>query len=353
MEFGICAFGDISSDLKTGKLISVQERLNNLLQEIKYADELGLDVFAVGEHHREDYVVSSPAVVLAAAASITKHIRLSSGVTVLSSDDPVRVYQQFSTLDLLSNGRAEIMAGRGSFIESFPLFGFDLHDYDELFSEKLELLLEITQNNTVKWKGKHRASIDGLSIFPKSKQQPLPVWIAIGGTPESAIRAGKLGLPLTLAIIGGFPDRFVPLVNLYRKTFLASGHAHLPKVGINSHLFVAETTAQAMEIYFPSYAKLMSKIGKERGWSAMTKQQFELMREPEGSLIVGSTKEVADKLIYEYDLFGYDRFLAQIGVGELAHKYIVESIKLYAEQVLPVVKKYIEQKTKQHAIHSA
>ena len=315
MELGIYTFADMTPDPATGKTISAHERLHNLLEEIELAEQVGLDVFAVGEHHREEYAVSSPATVLAAAAARTNKIKLSSAVTVLSSDDPVRVFQQFATLDLLSEGRAEIMAGRGSFIESFPLFGYDLKDYDELFEEKLELLIKINESEKITWKGKHRPSINNLSVYPRPYQKKLPIWIAIGGTPESIIRAAKLNLPLALAIIGGYPERFAPLIQLYRSTSQKAGFdpAQL-QVGINSHVFIADTSQQAADIFFPSYAYIMSKIGKERGWSPITRPQFDAMRSPEGSLLVGSPQEVIDKILYEYELFGNTRFLAQMSV---------------------------------------
>ena len=342
MELGIYTFADMTPDPATGKTISAHERLHNLLEEIELAEQVGLDVFAVGEHHREEYAVSSPATVLAAAAARTNKIKLSSAVTVLSSDDPVRVFQQFATLDLLSEGRAEIMAGRGSFIESFPLFGYDLKDYDELFEEKLELLIKINESEKITWKGKHRPSINNLSVYPRPYQKKLPVWIAIGGTPESIIRAAKLNLPLALAIIGGYPERFAPLIQLYRSTSQKAGFdpAQL-QVGINSHVFIADTSQQAADIFFPSYAYIMSKIGKERGWSPITRPQFDAMRSPEGSLLVGSPQEVIDKILYEYELFGNTRFLAQMSVGSIPHKDMLKSIELFGTKVAPEVRKQI------------
>lgn len=342
MELGIYTFADMTPDPATGKTISAHERLHNLLEEIELAEQVGLDVFAVGEHHREEYAVSSPATVLAAAAARTNKIKLSSAVTVLSSDDPVRVFQQFATLDLLSEGRAEIMAGRGSFIESFPLFGYDLKDYDELFEEKLELLIKINESEKITWKGKHRPSINNLSVYPRPYQKKLPIWIAIGGTPESIIRAAKLNLPLALAIIGGYPERFAPLIQLYRSTSQKAGFdpAQL-QVGINSHVFIADTSQQAADIFFPSYAYIMSKIGKERGWSPITRPQFDAMRSPEGSLLVGSPQEVIDKILYEYELFGNTRFLAQMSVGSIPHKDMLKSIELFGTKVAPEVRKQI------------
>lgn len=343
MELGIYTFADMTPDPATGKTISAHERLHNLLEEIELAEQVGLDVFAIGEHHREEYAVSTPATVLAAAAARTKKIKLSSAVTVLSSDDPVRVFQQFATLDLLSEGRAEIMAGRGSFIESFPLFGYDLKDYDALFEEKLELLIKINESEKITWKGEHRPAINNLPIYPRPYQQKLPIWIAIGGTPESIIRAAKLNLPLALAIIGGYPDRFAPLIQLYRSTSKKAGFdpAQL-QVGINSHVFLAETSKEAADIFFPSYAYIMSKIGKERGWSPITRPQFDAMRSPEGSLLVGSPQEVIDKILYEYELFGNTRFLAQMSVGSIPHKAMLKSIELFGTKVAPEVRKHVK-----------
>src|SRR5664279_5714064 len=284
MELGISSFAELTPDPKTGLTISPYQRMKDLMEEIELAEQVGLDIFAVGEHHRPDFVVSSPAVILAAAAVKTKRIKLSSAVTVLSSDDPVRVFQDFATVDLLSGGRAEIMAGRGSFIESFPLFGYDLKDYDSLFADKLDLLLKIRAGEKVTWSGKHRAPLNGLGIYPRPIQHPLPVWIAVGGTPESVVRAGMLGLPLALAIIGGEPERFAPLVDLYRESATRGGHdaAKLP-VGINSHGYVADTSQQAADEAFPPFAEAMTRIGRERGWPPTTRAQFEASRTLRGA----------------------------------------------------------------------
>lgn len=324
-------------------MISAQQRISDLLEEITLADQLGLDVFGIGEHHRPDFVVSSPAVILAAAAVKTKHIKLTSSVTVLSSDDPVRVFQDFASVDLLSSGRAEIMAGRGSFIESFPLFGYDLEDYDTLFSEKLELLLSINNSEKVNWKkSTHRAAINNLGVYPRPFQQELPIWIAVGGTPESAMRAGKLGLPMALAIIGGTPDRFVPFVDLFRETAQKSGHdLSTLGVGINSHAYIADDSQQAADEFFPPYADVMSRIGRERGWQPMTRQQFEYMRAPQGALLVGSPQQVIDKILYEYELFKHSRFLAQMSVGTMPHDKMMHSIELFGNVVAPAVRKAI------------
>jgi probable LLM family oxidoreductase len=340
MELGIYTFAEIAPDPVTGQLISGHERMQNLLEEIELTEQVGLDVFAIGEHHRVEYLISSPAVVLAAAAAKTKRIKLSSAVTVLSSDDPVRVYQDFATVDLISGGRAEIMAGRGSFIESFPLFGYDLKDYDELFAEKLGLLLELNKREKVTWRGKHRAPINNLGIYPRPLQNKLPIWIAIGGTPESIVRAAGLNLPLALAIIGGEPRRFAPLIKLYRDSLKDAGHpVDTAQVGINTHVFIADTSQEAADIFYPSYAETMSKIGRERGWGPMTRQQYEAMRGPQGSLMVGSPQEVIDKILYEYELFGNTRFLAQMSVGSIPHQHMMRSIELFGTQVAPAVRK--------------
>jgi probable LLM family oxidoreductase len=300
--------------------------VQDLVEEIVVADQGGLDVFGVGEHHRPDFVVSAPAVVLGAAAQATQRIRLSSAVTVLSSDDPIRVFQDFATLDLISGGRAEIMAGRGSFIESFPLFGYDLDDYDTLFADKLERLLAIRAGERV----------NGLTVHPRPLQDPLPVWLAVGGNPGSAIRAGTLGLPLALAIIGGYPERFVALVDLYRESAATAGHEAV--VAINSHGYVAPTSKQAADEFYPAYATMMNRIGRERGWSPMTRAQFDEMRGPRGSLLVGSPQEVAEKILFERELFGNARFLLQMSVGPIAHDRILRAIELFAGEVVPAVR---------------
>ncbi len=336
MEIGVYSFGEVA-DKSAG---SAEQRLRDLLEEIDLADQIGLDVFGLGEHHRPDFVVSTPAVVLAAAASRTQRIRLSSAVTVLSSDDPVRVFQDFATLDLLSGGRAEIMAGRGSFVESFPLFGYDLEDYDALFAEKLDLLLKLRASERVTWAGHHRAPLHDQGVYPRPLQDPLPVWVAVGGTPQSVVRAAMLGLPMALAIIGGAPTRFVPLVDLYRESARAAGHdpAQLP-VGINSHTYVAATSQQARDEFFPAYATMMNRIGRERGWSRMTRPQFDALCAPGGALLVGSPDEVAEKILFEHELFSHQRFLAQISVGPLPHAQVLRALELLGSRVAPSVHK--------------
>jgi probable LLM family oxidoreductase len=340
MEIGIYTFAETTIDPDTGRRVSTHKRLKDLLEEIELADQVGLDVYGVGEHHRPDFAVSSPAVVLAAGAMRSSKIRLTSAVTVLSSDDPVRVFQDFATLDLLSDGRAEIMAGRGSFIESFPLFGYDLADYDELFDEKLNLLLQIRDNETITWRGSHRPPLGDRGVYPRPLQNPLPVWVAVGGTPQSVVRAANLGLPLALAIIGGEPERFVPLIQLYRQTALLAGHdpAHLP-LGINSHAFVADTSQQAADEFFGPYAEAMTRIGRERGWPPMTRDHYEAMRGPRGSLLVGSPQEVIDKILYEHELFKHERFLAQLSVGTMRHSAMMRAIELLGTEVAPAVRR--------------
>src|SRR4051794_21054023 len=332
MELGIYTFAEVHPEPGESWAAAAERRFEHLLEEAALADELGLEVFGVGEHHRPDFAVSSPAVALAAIAARTESIRLTSAVTVLSSDDPVRVFQDFATLDLLSGGRAEIMAGRGSFVESFPLFGFDLDDYDELFAEKLELLLAIRDEERVTYAGsRHRAPIDGLGVYPRALQDPLPVWLAVGGNPPSAIRAGTLGLPMALAIIGGEPARFAPLVELYRR---AGGE----RVSINSHAYVAETSEQAADEFFPAYSAMMNRIGAERGWSPMVRPQFDALRSPRGALVVGSPETVARKIVAQHEIFGHRRFLAQMSVGTMPHEQVMRSIELFGTEVAPTVR---------------
>lgn len=340
MEIGIYTFAERTPDPSTGKLVSAYQRIRDLMEEIELAEQVGLDVFAIGEHHRPDFVVSSPAVVLGAAAEKTKNIKLSSAVTVLSSDDPVRVFQDFATVDLLSGGRAEIMAGRGSFIESFPLFGYDLNDYDELFSEKLELLVQLNEHEKITWKSKFRPSINNLGVYPRPYQDKLPVWVAVGGTPESVVRAATLGLPMALAIIGGMPAHFVPLIKLFRETAKKAGRDEL-KIGINSHTYIADNSQQAANEFYPSYALVMNRIGRERGWSGMSPEQFEAMRSQRGSLLVGSPQQVIDKILYEHELFNHNRFLAQMSVGTMSHHKVMHSIELFGTKVAPVIRKEI------------
>lgn len=339
MELGLYTFADVAPDKTSGKALNTNQRFKNLLEEIQLADQLGLDVFALGEHHREDYAISAPAVALAAAAAITKNIKLSSAVTVLSSDDPVRVFQSFATVDQLSNGRAEIMVGRGSFIESYPLFGYNLKDYDALFAEKLDLLLKINKQEVVSWRGRHRPSFESLGIYPRPYQEQLPIWLAVGGTPESAVRSGTLGLPMALAIIGGMPAQFIPFTQLYKDT--AAEHGFTPQLGINSHVYVANDSQQAGDEFYPAYSAMMNKIGRERGWQPMQRAHFDASRSAKGALIVGSVQQVVDKILYEQEIFGNSRFLAQMSMGTMDHKRIMRSIELFGTQVAPQVRKSV------------
>ena len=338
MDLGIYTFGEATPDPQTGVTPTPRQRLADLLEEIELADRLGLDVYAVGEHHRPEFVISAPAVVLAAAATRTTRIRLSSAVNVLSSDDPIRVFQQFATLDLLSGGRAEIMAGRGSFIESFPLFGYDLRDYDALFAEKLELLLAVRSSEKVSWAGtRHTPRIEERGVYPRPIQDSLPVWIAVGGTPESAARAGLLGLPLALAIIGGEPARFAPFREIHRQAAAQAGHA-TPAFSINSHGLIADDSQDAADTVFPALKQTMDKIGRERGWPPMTRDQFEASRSLQGSNFVGSPAQVVEKVLYQYEIFEHDRFLIQFTVGSLPHAKVMRSIELFGTQVAPQVR---------------
>ncbi len=338
MEIGVYTFGDLGTDSTSGRRLAPAVRLQQLMEEVTLADQVGLDVFGVGEHHRADYSISAPAVVLAAAAARTTRIRLTSAVTVLGSEDPVRVFQQFATLDLLSNGRAEIMAGRGSFIESFPLFGVDMAEYDPVFREKLDLLLELRDQSRITWSGRYRPAIDGRDIYPRPVQTPLPVWLAVGGTPQSAVRAGELGLPMALAIIGGMPERFKPFVELYRETSERAGHGRLP-LGINSHVYVADTSQQAVDEFFAPYAAMMNVIGRERNWPPFDRDAIEAGRARRGALLVGSPAEVVDKILFEHELFGHQRFLAQISMGAVPHQGVLRAIELLGTKVAPEVRR--------------
>jgi probable LLM family oxidoreductase len=337
MQLGIYTFGDVARDPRTGTTISPERRLKNLMEEVELADQVGLDVFGLGEHHRPDYAVSAPSVVLGAAAVRTTDIRLTSAVTVLSSEDPVRAFQQFATIDLLSGGRAEIMAGRGSFIESFPLFGYDLDDYDELFAEKLDLLLRLRDSVRVTWQGRHRAALADQPVHPRPVQDPLPVWVAVGGNPQSVVRAGALGLPLALAIIGGEPARFAPLAELHRRALAQYGHGPQP-VSINGHGFVADTSQAAADSFFATYAEVMTQLGRERGWGPMTRAQFDALTGLHGALAVGSPEQVAEKILVQHEVFGHDRYLMQCSLGAAPHREVLRSIELFGTEVAPVVR---------------
>ena len=332
-ELGLATFADLAGD------ISPEQRVRNLLEEAQLADEVGLDLFAIGEHHRSDFVVSAPAVALAAIAARTERIRLASAVTVLSSDDPVRVFQEFAELDLISGGRAEIVAGRGSFIESYPLFGYNLADYDELYAEKLDLLLAIRAGNPVNWSGKHRPALRDAQVYPRPVQEELPIWVAVGGTPMSVVRAAKLGLPLTLAIIGGQPARFKPLVDLYDEAWSAAGHdPERRRVAINTHGFVGVTHDSADQAFAAPYLQMMNTIGRERGWAPAGRQQYEALTAPDGAVAVGSPEEVAEKILMEHELFNNQRYVAQFSVGAVDHQAVLKSIELFGAKVAPLVR---------------
>lgn len=321
--------------------MSASQRMKDLLESIELADQVGLDIFGLGEHHRPDFISSAPAVILAAAATRTNKIKLSSAVTVLSSDDPVRVYQDFATLDLISNGRAEIIAGRGSFIESFPLFGYDLKDYDNLFAEKLDLLLKLMKKEHITWSGQHRPTLINQGVYPRA-EHPIPVWIAVGGTVESVIRAAYEGTPLALAIIGGLPEQFAPLLNLYRESAQEMGHDlnQLP-ISINSHGYIADTAQQARDESFPSVQAAMNKIGRERGWAGLTRAQFDEACTLRGAYFVGSPEQIIEKILYQYDLFHHQRLMIQFSVGTMPHAQIMHAIELFGTQVAPVVREEI------------
>jgi len=337
MELGVYTFAELTPEAGGGPTVSAERRLRDLIEEVELADQVGLDVFGVGEHHRPDFAVSAPAVVLAAAAERTERIRLTSAVSVISSDDPVRVFQDFATLDLISGGRAEIMAGRGSFIESFPLFGYELDDYDELFAEKLELLLALREHTVVTWRGRHRAAIDGRGVYPRPLQEPLPIWVAVGGSPQSAARAGALGLPMALAIIGGDWTRFAAFAEIHREAAKAAG-GPVPALGINSHGFVAADSKTAADTAYSPFAVMMDRIGRERGWPPISRESFEASRGPRGANLVGSPEEVAAKIVEQHRVFGHQRFLIQFSVGTLPHAEVMRSIELFGTEVAPQVR---------------
>lgn len=340
MEFGIGMFGDLSVNNLNGKYKDPSQRLSEMVEEIKLADELGLDVVALGEHHRPDYSISSPEIVLAALSTVTKRIKLASGVTVLSSADPVKVYQDFASIDLLSGGRAEIIAGRGSFIESFPLFGYNLNDYDALFAEKLDLLLELNKDETITWKGQFRAELKDQQIHPRAlNNRELPIWLAVGGTPQSVHRAATLGIPMILAIIGGQPAQFLDFVNYYKRIYETSGHdGSLMQLGVHSHAFVTEDRRSLTNDYYPAYAAQMDRVGKSRGWPPYRIEQFEAGLSREGALFMGEPEMVALKMINLIEMFGLTRFVAHMDVGDPGHDQMMKSIELFATKVVPMVK---------------
>lgn len=345
-ELGITTFAEVMPDLKTGQTISYDERINQLIDEIVLADKVGLDYYGIGEHHRKDFAASAPHMILAAAAHLTKRIKLGSAVTVLSSEDPVRVYQNFATLNALSKGRAEIMAGRGSFIESFPLFGYDLNQYDRLFAEKLDLLLQIRDQEIVSFEGKTRPAIDALGVYPRT-DYPLPIQVAVGGTPASVVRAANYGLPLFLAIIGGYPKMFKPLVDLYKKTYIERGFD--PKemqIAVHSHGYIAESMSEAVETYFPSIKQAMDVIGKERGWSTYTRSTYDASRSLEGALFVGDPEYIAQKILHLRKNLGIDRFALHVPVGQLDHTKVMKTIELLGTKVKPLIDQAIAQESK-------
>jgi probable LLM family oxidoreductase len=341
VEIGIDSFAAAHNE--SSRAVSESERLRNLIEEIEHADQVGLDVFGIGEHHRKDFLDSAPPIILAAAASRTSRIRLTSAVTVLSSADPVRVFQNFATLDLISQGRAEMVVGRGSFVDSFPLFGFRLEDYDSLFTEKLDLLLKIRDNEHVTWSGKHRPALTGQGVYPRPLQNPLPIWLGVGGTPGSFARAGTLGLPLMVAIIGGHTHRFRSLVDLYWEAGRRAGHSpDRLKVGVHSLGYVAETTKEAADDFFPGYARAFTDIGKERGWRPVTRADFDAQRGPEGALLVGSPDEVAEKIVRHSEaLGGVSRFTFQMNAASLPHAKLMKAIELLGDKVVPAVRREV------------
>lgn len=344
MELGIGMFGDLTYDNTAGKFQSAQERLTQMVEQVKLADELGLDSFVLGEHHRPDYAVSSPEIVLAALATVTKNIKLASGVTVLSSADPVKAYIDYTTANLLSGGRVELVAGRGSFTESFPIFGYNLQDYNELFEEKLDLLLQLNQNEVINWEGNFRNPIKNQTIYPRP-EKPLDVWIAVGGTPESVYRAARLGLPIIFAIIGGTPANFKPLVDFYKEQYLANGHdVSKMQVGVHSHAFITDSKEELVQNYYPFYAAQMNRIGRQRGWPPYSQMQFIGGMSPEGALYMGEPNMVTDKILNVVELFGLTRWVAHIDVGGPSHKDIMKAIELFGTKVVPEVKKALNNK---------
>jgi probable LLM family oxidoreductase len=340
MQIGVDSFAAAISDPASGITLKPVELMQQLLEDIELADQVGLDVFGIGEHHRAEFLDSAPAVILAAAAARTKKIRLTSAVTVLSAADPVRVFQEFATLDLISQGRAEIVAGRGSFVESYPLFGLRLEDYDSLFAEKLELLLKIRESTKVHWSGKHRAALTGQAIYPRPLQDELPIWVGVGGTPTSFVRAGILGLPLMVAIIGGEPERFRPLIDVYREAGRRAGHSsERLRVGLHMIGFLGESTKQAADDFFPGYAHTFTEIGKERGWPPATRSQYDALRGPTGALLIGDAKTVSEKILHVNEVLGgISRLTFQMGVSTLPHPKMLRAIEILGTRVAPFVR---------------
>lgn len=344
MELGIGMFGDLHIN-KNGNIQPAGQRLQELIEEIKLMDETGLDFYGIGEHHRPDYAVSSPEIILAAAATVTKNIKLGSAVSVLSSSDPVKLYQNFAAIDLLSNGRAELVAGRGSFIESFPLFGYSLEDYDELFEEKLDLLLQINKSERITWKGKFRAELKDQLVLPRAVNNHLNIWVAVGGTPESVVKAGKHGLPVIFAIIGGNPVQFKPLFDYYREVY--SHFKHDPakfQVGVHMHAFFGDDGKQIADEYYPIYSAQMDRVGRSRGWPAYQPQQYETGRSSKGHLIIGDANEAIDKILHMHELFGLTRFSAHMDVGGPSHQSLMKSIEIYGTKIAPKVREALKNK---------
>ncbi|QOW11760.1 LLM class flavin-dependent oxidoreductase [Kaistella flava (ex Peng et al. 2021)] len=339
MELGIGMFGDLAVDPHTRKYKDAGIKIREILRQVKLMDEVGIDVFAMGEHHRPDYAVSSPEMVLAAAASLTKNIKLASGVTVLSSSEPVKVYEDFATLDLISDGRAEIYVGRGSFIESFPLYGYSLNDYEQLFDEKLDLLLKINAEENVSWTGKLRAPMENQTVYPRAKNNgKIPIWRAVGGTPQSVLSAAKLGMPLIVAIIGGMPIQFKNLIDFYKQEYIAAGHKESEmQLAIHSHTFVSDDQ-KVIDGYFQNYKSQMDRIGATRGWAPYTKMQYDGGKAKEGALFIGNASEVADKIAYMKEIFGITRFIGHMDVGAPENDIMIKSIELFGDKVAPTVR---------------
>lgn len=344
MELGIGMFGDQHIN-KNGEIQPTGQRLQELIEEIKLTDETGLDFYGIGEHHRPDYAVSVPEIILAAASTVTKHIKLGSAVSVLSSSDPVRLYQSFATIDLISNGRAELIAGRGSFIESFPLFGYQLEDYDELFEEKLELLLKINESDRITWKGKFRPALDQQLVLPRAVNNHLDIWIAVGGTPESVLRAAKFGLPVIFAIIGGNPVQFKPLFEYYKQMYQHYGHDMKKfRVGVHMHALFGDDGKQTADEYYPIYSAQINRVGRSRGWPPYQLQQYENGRGPNGHLIIGDANEGIDKILHMQELFGLTRFSAHMDVGGPPHDALMKSIETFGNKIAPKVREALKKK---------
>lgn len=343
MELGVGMFGDVH--IANGKAQPAGQRLQEIIEEIKLMDQLGLDFYGIGEHHRPDYAVSAPEIVLAAASTVTKNIKLGSAVSVLSSSDPVKLYQSFSTIDLISNGRAELMAGRGSFIESYPLFGYSLNDYDALFEEKLELLLKINKEQPITWKGKFRPALVNQEVLPRAVNNHLNIWVAVGGTPESVLRAGRLGLPVMFAIIGGSPVQFKPLFDYYKEVYQHFNHdMDKFQVGVHMHSFFGENSQQIADEYYPYYSSQMDRVGRSRGWPPYQPQQYDFGRSKQGALIIGDANEAIDKILMMQEMFGLTRFSAHMDVGGPSHAAMMKSIEIYGDKIAPRVRQALKSK---------